>query len=368
MKPVQHIVSVSGGKDSTATYLLCLEYSQTHGFDFRAVFADTGHEHPETLEYVRNLGRLTGGPDVEVVRADFSGQIAAKRMFIARDIRAGRSYTATPVLDAFGRPITRPVWDEDEECERRIPIMRQTGKKVRWSNKAKRRALEILYPTGIPFLDLCMWKGRFPSRRAQFCTEELKVAPIHQQIVFPALRHGPVLQWVGVRAEESAVRARYRRFERMDTGAYVWRPIHRWTVEQVFEVHRRHGLEPNPLYKLGMGRVGCMPCINCAKAELAGIARRFPSEVARVAEWEQLVTAASRRGGASFFASANDPTATPADGGFGYTIHDAVAWARTSRGGRQFDLLDGLPAPSCSSVYGLCDAEVPAHERKDAAE
>lgn len=355
----QHIVSVSGGKDSTATYLLCLEYAQRHGFDFRAVFADTGHEHPATVDYVRNLGRLTDGPEVEIIRADFSEQIARKRMFIARDSRVGRKYTATPVLDAAGRPMTRPVWDEDDECTRSVQITRQTGKKVRWSNKAKRRALEVLYPTGIPFLDLCLWKGRFPSRRAQFCTEELKVLPITMQVVFPALRNGPVLQWVGVRAEESPQRAAYRRFERTDTGAYVWRPIHGWTAAQVFDMHRRHGLAPNPLYKLGMGRVGCMPRVNCRKAELAEIGRRFPEEIARVAEWETLASAASKRGQTTFFSADKTPGDHTADHALPIPgIRDVVAWAHTSRGGRQFDLFEGLPAPSCSSIYGLCDAEI----------
>jgi len=50
MRP-QHLVSVSGGKDSTATYLLALE----SGRPFRAVFADTGNEHELTLEYVARL-------------------------------------------------------------------------------------------------------------------------------------------------------------------------------------------------------------------------------------------------------------------------------------------------------------------------
>jgi hypothetical protein len=36
----QHLVSVSGGKDSTAVYLLAME----SGRPFRAVFADTGNE------------------------------------------------------------------------------------------------------------------------------------------------------------------------------------------------------------------------------------------------------------------------------------------------------------------------------------
>ena len=51
------VLSFSGGKDSTALYLLALELE----VEFIPVFADTGHEHPITLDYVRALPRLTGG-------------------------------------------------------------------------------------------------------------------------------------------------------------------------------------------------------------------------------------------------------------------------------------------------------------------
>ena len=75
----QHIVNVSGGKDSTACYLLALE----RGRPFRAVMADVGaNEHPETRAYAERLPERTGGPAVEVVRADFSAEIARKRRFI----------------------------------------------------------------------------------------------------------------------------------------------------------------------------------------------------------------------------------------------------------------------------------------------
>lgn len=48
------ICSVSGGKDSTALYCLMVEY---YGHDFVPIFADTGNEHPVTINYVRNLQR-----------------------------------------------------------------------------------------------------------------------------------------------------------------------------------------------------------------------------------------------------------------------------------------------------------------------
>ncbi|WP_328590480.1 phosphoadenosine phosphosulfate reductase family protein [Pseudoxanthomonas winnipegensis] len=77
---VQHLVNVSGGKDSTATYLRAIE----SGREFRAVFADTGNEHPATLDYVASLAARTGGPEVETVRADFSAALARHREYVLR--------------------------------------------------------------------------------------------------------------------------------------------------------------------------------------------------------------------------------------------------------------------------------------------
>ena len=154
----QHIVNISGGKDSTACYLLAME----RGRPFRAVMADTGHEHPMTVEYAMQLGARTGGPEVEIVRADFSRQMEGKRRFIEAS------------------------WADHGVDQAAIEA-----------------AIAILQPTGNPFLDLCLWKGRFPSRMAQFCTEQLKRLPMDAQVVHPALLAGPVVQWLGVRRDES---------------------------------------------------------------------------------------------------------------------------------------------------------------------
>jgi 3'-phosphoadenosine 5'-phosphosulfate sulfotransferase (PAPS reductase)/FAD synthetase len=56
-------MNISGGKDSTAVYLLALRGG--------AIMADTGREHPATVEYAERLEDRTGGPRVEMVRADF---------------------------------------------------------------------------------------------------------------------------------------------------------------------------------------------------------------------------------------------------------------------------------------------------------
>jgi len=327
MRGIAHMVSVSGGKDSTATYLLAMEYAERHDFDFVPVFADTGNEHPITLDYVRNLPRKTGGPAIIWVRADFSERIKNKRLFIARDCRHGRN---------------------------------KKGRKIRWSNKAKRRALAALHPTGNPFLDLCMWKGRFPSRRAQFCTEELKVFPIMEQVVMPLLTDNRrVLSWQGVRGEESLPRSKQPRFENQGGGYWIWRPIHRWSVQDVFDMHRRHGVSPNPLYRQGMGRVGCMPCINCKKREILEISYRFPDHIERISTWETIASLTSKRGASTFFHKTADVGILPINEIFEKArVHQTIEWAKTARGGKQYDLIahaETSGAPACKSAYGLCE-------------
>lgn len=309
---LQNIVSVSGGKDSTATYLRAIQM----GVPFRAVMADTGNEHPITLETVENLPKVTGGPAVEIIKADFTKDFERKRKYITE----------------------------------------------KWPDKGVpphvvERALGALHPTGNPFLDLCMIKGRFPSSKAQFCTEELKAHPINMRVIFPALKNGPVLQWHGVRGTESARRARLPRVQRDDTGAVIWRPIYFYTVNDVFALHRKFGVPPNPLYTMGMGRVGCMPCINCAKDELANIATRFAEHIDKVRSWEALVSNVCRRGSATFFPSNVDPLAS-CDDEISHTTHGidrAVAWSKTSRGGTQYDIFSQGEPPMCSSKYGLCE-------------
>lgn len=71
-----HIISVSGGKDSTALYCWAIEQFGKDGF--LAVFADTDHEHPVTYNYIRNLPTMAGGPPVQWVKVDFSHRLEAK--------------------------------------------------------------------------------------------------------------------------------------------------------------------------------------------------------------------------------------------------------------------------------------------------
>ncbi len=309
-----NIVSVSGGKDSTATLLLAIEREAEN---LQAVFADTGHEHPETYAYIDYLESVTGIA-IERIKPDFSARIAKKRETV------------------------QTKWRSEGVSERIIE-----------------QALDVLQPTGIPFLDMCLWKGRFPSTRVRFCTQELKVFPI-QQVFEPLLQHhqtGEIYSWQGVRADESTARAKLPELDEVGEGLWNYRPILTWSAADVFDFHRKHGVKWNTLYEQGMGRVGCMPCVNVRKDELQQIAARFPDQIERVAEWERLVSMASKRGMATFTSArgvANEDISLETHG-----IHNTVEWSKTTHGGQQYDLIASTADNSqCSSAYGLCETEV----------
>ena len=361
MTSICHVVSVSGGKDSTATLLLALERVPRE--QIVAIFCDTGNEIPITYIYLDDLERHLG-IRVHRLKADFSAEIAAKRRFIARDQRTNREYQRVPVLDVYGNPVPsrdsqgrihyRTVIRKGIKQQEIVPKMRKAhGKKVRWSNKAKRRALTVLQPTGNPFLDLCLWKGRFPSRIAQFCTEELK-RNIAVTFQLDLIDHGfSVVSWQGIRRDESQNRRNAKRLERIGPKLWAFRPLVDWTAQQTVDFVRSQDCPLNPLYSQGQSRVGCV-CINTNKQGLAQTAYRYPDEIDRIEDWEWLVGQASKRGFSTFMCDADDRKdrrAIFAD----LNIRSRVEWAMGGNG--TMDLFADVPIdiPVCASAYGLCE-------------
>lgn len=248
MDTTDYVISVSGGKDSTALYLWAKENLKGN---LHPVFADTGNEHELTLEYIDYL-EARGGLRIERVKNNllFGDLVKKKKMF----------------------PQNKPG--------------------LRW------------------------------------CTLYLKIDPIKQFIQQFEL---PIML-TGLRREESDARKcaaehKWDDYQRVD----VWQSLVNWTAEQVFEIHKRHGVKPNPLYKMGFSRVGCMPCINARKAEIEHISRTFPQHIDKVRQWEQEVGK-----GRTFFKHG--------------PIDEVLRWSGALQGE-----LDFGTGQSCMSVYGLCE-------------
>jgi 3'-phosphoadenosine 5'-phosphosulfate sulfotransferase (PAPS reductase)/FAD synthetase len=315
--PVIHCVSVSSGKDSAATAILALE--EVPRAQLRFVSCDTGNEDHGFRPYLRYMERHLG-IIIDVLQADLSHEVLRFREYV----REHWPRKGVPQAD----------------CD---------------------RALAALVPTGNPFLDLCIWKGRFPSRRAQFCTHFLKTEPLveYQMALLDGGHAAAVWSWQGVRLDESNARrerlqgtgACVQAFEEVGGGLYNYRPILRWTAADCFDAHRIVGLQPNPLYTQGMKRVGCMPCINASKDEVLEISKRFPGHIDRIEYWEATVAAASKRQEASFFPDPHRDAHLNKRG-----IRNVVAWAQTKRGGQELDWIriNEEPKP-CASAYGLCE-------------
>lgn len=354
----KHVISVSGGKDSTAVLLLALERCPPGSVV--PIFCDTGNEHQAVYDYLNYLERALG-VSIHRLQADFTERFAVRRMFIARDTRTKRVYATRPLFEADG---TTPVPKRDGRgnivlSKKGAPLQKTVkvggGRRERWTNKAKRRALAALHPSANPFLDLCMLKGRFPSRKAQFCTEELKRnVAVEFQLGLQEQGHR-VISWQGVRRDESEARSDAKLAERIGPGLWAFRPLVEWTAADVFAFCADRRIRPNPLYLQGASRVGCMPCINCRKDELQQIDLRWPEHPQRISEWEQLVSQCSKRGFSTFFTDghkAADRRKIFAD----LNVWSRIEWSKTTRGGRQYDLLAQLDEPTaCASAYGLCE-------------
>lgn len=308
-----HFVSISGGKDSQATAIVCLD--QHADDDVRFVFFDNGNEHVLTYSHLDYLEDRLQKP-IERLKPDFSADLERKRNYILTH------------------------WPDEGIAPDIV-----SG------------AIAALVPTGIPFLDLCLLKGRFPSSQAQFCTQELKRRVFERYIVDAILENNvavsDVHSWQGIRRDESERRKNVAEREQVAEGWWIERPIATWTEQQVVDLCRERNVNLNPLYSLGMRRVGCMPCINAGKDELLEISKRFPEVIDKVREWERMVGIASKRGRSSFFAAPDKDGRGEREG---RNIDERLAWAQTSHGGRQFDLLRRMPAEICSSSYGLCEA------------
>lgn len=213
---------------------------------------------------------------------------------------------------------------------------------------------EVGLPGGMPAL--VRKKGTFPSRLRRFCTEDLKVRPLAAYVRKAQDEHGEVVSAVGIRAAESKARATLTEWEWSDTfDCDVWRPLIRWTEQDVIDIHRRHGLAPNPLYLAGAQRVGCFPCIFARKAEVRLVADLAPERIEEIRQLEAETTAVARardnsgKHGAerTFFHGKLSREGLP------FSIDTIVDWSRTAHGGKEPLLIDDQP-DGCVR-WGLCE-------------
>lgn len=244
--------------------------------------------------------------------------------------------------------------------------VRETYDHVRYLEDALQHEIKWLKPE-LGFYDLAVKKGRFPSPRARFCTQELKMKP-SKEYIDSLLRAGhDVVAVSGVRADESEERRTRPEWQHwMDSyfGVWTWNPLIRWTIEDIFLLHKRHEIKLNPLYAKGAKRVGCFPCIMSQKSEIRNIANNWPERIDFLREREIFPNGRF----SSFFARDKTPlayrskeiTAKSGEVMKVPTVDDVVAWSRSkdrksSNGQRVMDFWFEDAQDGSLCTIGVCE-------------
>lgn len=154
-------------------------------------------------------------------------------------------------------------------------------------------------------LDQIEDRGKFPSNSARYCTSDHKtgqvskvmtalVREIHQAEGSTA-RQVRILNCLGLRAEESPVRAKKPSFEfeaRASNGRrHVdrWLPIHAMTEWEVWARIEKTGVPHHPAYDAGMPRLSCSFCVLASKSALVLAAQLRPDLAAEYARVEAAI-------------------------------------------------------------------------------
>lgn len=134
-----YILSLSGGKDSTAAMLALIDA----GIPFLPVFADTGWEHPLLYEYLDTLERVLGVHILRVGEPDaMRTKIRERAGFPARIQRwCTRELKVFPIRDVHRAAVSFSGDDEDAEPDDGTETVSVVG--LRAEESAKRAALPV---------------------------------------------------------------------------------------------------------------------------------------------------------------------------------------------------------------------------------
>lgn len=139
----------------------------------------------------------------------------------------------------------------------------------------------------------------FPSPSQRQCTSDLKRGPIERELRRYLKENpqfgGKVINCMGMRAAESAARAKRPTFIYSKSNSkagrewYDWLPIHAMSTKDVFRFIQAEGQKPHPAYSLGMSRLSCCFCIMANQKDLTIAAKANPELYGRYVELERQI-------------------------------------------------------------------------------
>lgn len=323
------LITCSGGKDSVAA----LHWMRNNGYkDYEVVFCDTGWESDVTYKYLDYLQDKLNFKLKDLRSKKYKGMIdmsekkkrfpSSQRRFCTSELKI------IPVVDY--------ILDEVKDDFLVVQGIRGAESESRSKMKAQCNYFKYyiepieINSTLLPKLEKQFNSEKKESKRVKILAKIEKVKARlsmgKEDPKYHTYRRKEVLKFCKIHATD------------------VFRPIFEWTDMQVIEYIIKNGLKPNPLYRLGMKRVGCFPCIMSGLPEIHQLAERFPERITEIAEHEKRI-------GSSIFGPDKIPSKFYK--GSYPLITDVVRYAKG-----KYDaglLFDEYSATSCMSYYGLCE-------------
>nr|DAL93875.1 MAG TPA: phosphoadenosine-phosphosulfate reductase [Caudoviricetes sp.] len=146
-------------------------------------------------------------------------------------------------------------------------------------------------------------RHKFPAKgsthQGRWCSGNLKAA-VQDSVTFnleKTKQDVKVLVVSGERRGESSGRSKYNEMEIHRTNAekrahrivHQWRPVIDYSEKDVWEVLKRHRVNPHPCYRAGWNRCSCAGCIFSTPTLFAGYREIYPEEFEQLKQDEKIL-------------------------------------------------------------------------------
>ena len=280
------IVLISGGKDSIACYYKLLELGVPKSkIEFWHHDIDGGHPS-RTMDWRCTANYIRSFAEAEQIPLRVSWR---KNGFFGELYRIGASELIEYVDPETGEIYQCPPSKKYMECQKL---------KVAAISEMENKLAEFGYRMKFPM------KSGDLSRR--WCSAYLKI-----MVADTVLRNMnsvaanltktrmdiKLLIVSGERRGESVGRSKYNEIEIHRTNAvskhhrtvHQWRPVIDYSEKDIWEVLKRHKVNPHPCYRVGWNRCSCAMCIFSTPQLFAGIRELYPKEYALLCQDEKVL-------------------------------------------------------------------------------
>lgn len=323
------IVTCSGGKDSVASLI----WMQNNGYkNFEVVFCDTNWESEITYQYLEDLQRKLGIRFTFLKSKVYGGFIDLSRK--KKRFPSTRARFCTSELKSI--PMIDYILDVVKDNILVIQGIRGSESESRSKMAAQCNYFKY-------YLE--------PIETNSTLLPKLEKKASVEKVEKKRLKLIKQIKKVKERIADGKEDPKYHTYRRKEVLAYckkfgtdILRPVFYWSGMDVINYALDNHIDINPLYKLGMKRVGCFPCIMCGLAEIHQIATRFPERIEEISRYELELNS-------SFFGPDKIPSKYYK--GKYPLIKDVVKYAAG-----KYDaglLFDDSETTSCMSYYGLCE-------------